>query len=322
MRKAMLACAACGILAGAAICEDTPFTYAWKPGDVYRFDFYKAITLIPQPGGTGSGADPAAATIPASADTRKTEVAGILIFEVATEGKATMRFDSPRVTLPDVIFYSSQSEDPEVQKDKNRVIGKAIEGALKAARWDVQLGSDGTLHIRDRKPGNFIEWAKDVENAAAWRKKSFKSMQNLIDNDLGLKTQIDDQDIFLCLNPGAPPAQSARAEAALRPVRSAAAAGKKDGEKLRYTFSRVAPAEANKPYAIPDLGGKGDMTATLKRVESTDGAATVDTRLSMLDTLTEDFLSDITVQYGKDSVQRQVRVQYRLKRLAPPISKQ
>jgi hypothetical protein len=322
MKKAVLLLAALGIVTGTALsAEDAPLSYVWKAGDVYRFDFYKSITLSPLPSSTGTTATPAEPANPANADQRKTEVAGILIFEVATDGKATMRFDSPRVTLPEVIFYSSQSEEPELQKDKNRVIGKAIEGALKAARWDVQLGSDGTLHIRDRKPNNFIEWAKDVETAAAWRKKSFKGMQQLIDNDLGLKTQVDDQEIFLCINPTPAAAQSSKAEAALRPVRSSATLDKKEGEKARFKFSRSAPENAGKPYAIPDLGGKGEVTTTLNHVQSTEGSVVMDLRLSMLDSLIEDFTSGISVEYGKDSIQRQVRVQYRLKRLAPPISK-
>lgn len=284
-------------------------TYAWKAGDVYRFDYYKAITLAPN--------------LKEPADQRKTEVAGILIFEVASEGKATMRFDSPRVTLPEVIIYSSQSDDPETQKEKSRVIGKAIEGALKAARWDVQLGADGALHIRDRKPGNFIEWAKEVETAGGWRKKSFKSLASLIDNDLGLKVQADDQDIFLCL--AEPAAATAKAESALRPVRTkpvAAPASTDGGEKTRYSFSRVAPQDGGKPYVIPDLSAPGQMTATLNAVETVDGSAVMDNRLSMLDTLNEEFTTDVTVAYGKESAARQVRVQYRIKRLAPPIIKQ
>jgi hypothetical protein len=325
MIKAMLVLAALGVAASTVVsAADAPVAYAWKAGDVYRFDFYKSITLSPlaSSGTAGAPAEPADSANPASAaDQRKTEVAGILIFEVATDGKATMRFDSPRVTLPEVIFYSSQAEEPEPQKDKNRVIGKAIEGALKAARWDVQLGSDGTLHIRDRKPNNFIEWAKDVETAAAWRKKSFKGMQQLIDNDLGLKTQVDDREIFLCMNTTPVTAQNAKAEASLRPVRSSAVLDKKDAERARFKFSRSAPENAGKPYAIPDLGGKGEVTTTLNQVQTAEGSAVMALRLSMLDSLTADFTSEITVQYGNDSVQRQVRVQYRLKRLAPPISK-
>lgn len=289
--------------------EDAAPTYVWKPGDVYRFDYFKSITLAPN--------------LSAPADQRKTEVAGILIFEVASNGKsATMRFDSPRVTLPEVVIYSSQSDDPDVQKDKNRVVGKAIESALKAARWDVELCSDGTLRIRDRKPSSFIEWAKEVENAGNWRRKSFKSMQQVIDNDLGLKVQVDDQELFLCLaQPAAAPA-TAKAEAALRPVRTKPVSAGVDGDKAKFKFTRQAPEQAGKPYTIPDLMTTGQVTATLNKVQTTDGSATMDTRLSMLDTLAEDFTSEITVAYGKESVQRQVRVQYRIKRLAPPIIKQ
>ena len=284
-----------------------PTSYTWKAGDVYRFDYFKSITL--------------AANLKDPTDQRKTDVAGILIFEVASDGKATMRFDSPRVTLPEVIIYSSQSEDPEVQKDKTRVIAKTIEGALKAARWDVQLGSDGTLHIRDRKPGNFIEWAKEVESAGGWRKKSFKGLQQLIDNDLGLKVQVDDQDIFLCLgNPA--PAPAAKAETALRPVRTKAVEAGVDGEKTRFTFTRVAPVDAGKPFVIPDMTAPGQMAVTLNKVQSVDGTAVMDNRLAMLDTLNEEFTTDVLVTYGKESESRQVRVQYRIKRLAPPITKQ
>jgi hypothetical protein len=286
----------------------TPATYTWKPGDVYRFEYSKTTTI--------SSSDPADPAQP-----RKTEIGGVLILEISTESTAALlRFDAAHIALPPVEIYSSLTDDPEPLKDKNRIIARAVEGALKGARWDVLLATDGTIHIRERKPANFQEWTKEVETLAQWRKKSLKFMEHLVGEEIGLKPKVDDQELLLCLGP---PSSAPRPPVAahLHPQRTELTLVSREADKMKYAFKRAAPELAGKPYALQDLGAVGEVTATVEKVRSDDGSAVFDAKLGALDLLTEDYTTEITLRFGSDTMKRGVRVQYRLKRLAPPVAK-
>lgn len=290
--------------------DTKPLVYTWKPGEIYRFEYSKTLTVTP--------ADPGDTTEP-----EKTDITGVLILEVAADGNSSMlRFDAARLTLPPAIIFTSGSTEPapDPVKDKNKVVAKSMESALKGARWDVLPGTDGTLHIKDRKPAVFDEWTKDIRAAAAWRSKSLRSMDHLIENDVGLKAQCDDQELLLCF--GAPPAgEKPPAMAHLHPVRSELTQVSRDGVKARFSFKRARPDQADKPYAIHDLAAPGEISTKLESVTTTDGSATFDEKLGMLDTLAEDFTADISLKYKGTVMNRQVRVQYKIRRLAPPIPK-
>ena len=90
-------------------------------------------------------------------------------------------------------------------------------------------------------------------------------------------------------------------------------------EKAKYTFKRKAPDQAGKPYTLPDLGAPADLNATIGAVSTDDGSATFDVKLGMLDNLTEDYTTEMTLRYNDDAIKRKLRVQYRLKRVLPPI---
>ena len=282
-----------------------PPAYAWKPGDVYRFEYSKTLTL--------SSNDPAEPL-----DPQTTEIAGVLILEISAEGTAALlRFDGARIVIPPVYVYAD-TDDPELQKDKNRIIGKALESTLKATHWDALLATDGTIHIKDRRPLSFDEWTKDFGVAAFWRKKTLKSINRLIGDDMGLKPNIDDQELLLCLGApsSAPPATLA---AHLHPFRGDLSLASRVGNKIKFTFKRKPPELAGKPYALPELATPADLTATVDAVNTAEGSATFDAKLGMLDTIAEDYTTELTLRFGNDAIQRKLRIQYRLKRLVPTI---
>jgi len=286
--------------------------YSWKSGDVFRFDYSKTIT-IKQLDEDGKPAE------------RVTEVNGFLIFEIKSVSPsgaaARLRIDSPHISIPEVTLYSSQFDDPEVQAGKGRAVARAMEGVLKNASWNVVLGSTGLIYIESRAPANLREWFKDVENSANWRRKSLEILPRLIEQDLGLKAPSHDRDILLYLGsaaqPGLAPAD------ALRPRREliSSAPDSEDETKLAVSFKRVKPAE-KEPYLIPGLVRDEKISAELSNVSATSGKAVFDTQLGMIDTLNEDYTMDLAYKYGPHlKLEQSVRVQYRVRRLAPPINK-
>ena len=199
-----LAISAGAVFAAAEPAQQQP-AYTWKPGAVYRFEYSKTLTLS-----SNDPADPM--------DPQKTEIGGVLILEIASEGTAALlRFDGARIVIPPVEIYGD-TDEPELLKDKNRIIGKAVEGTLNATRWDALLATDGTIHIKSRKPPPYEECTRELGVAANWRKKMLKYMYRLIGEDMGLKPDLDDQELLLCL--GAPSSASPSALAAhLHPPR-------------------------------------------------------------------------------------------------------
>lgn len=294
----------------AAHAEDLPEnSYVWKADKLYRFDYSKTVTVSPPKTTEGP-------------DVRKTVVAGVLIFEiteVTAEGAvAKMRMDSPRIELPQIEFFSSQFEEPELQKDKDRIVANAMKGAIKAALWTVRLKPDGTIVVLQRTPADFGEWLKETKNAAGWRSKTVKKMADMIENEMGFRSPLEDRDTLLFL--GKKPAGE-EPHFKLHTTRAGLSIVSKDEDKVQLKFARSTSADPPVTYAIPNLDAEGDVTVTVNRISATEGKAVFDTRIGNLDTLSEEYTAETSLHYRKDTLEREIKVQYQLKRLAPPIVK-
>ena len=308
---AMIAACLCANLFAETAKPET--NYTWKNGELYRFEYSKVIT-IKQPNEEGVVED------------RQTEISGVLILEIKSVSgagaAATLRFDSPRVTLPTIRFFSAQYDTVEAQVDKTRSVARAIEGAIKSARWTVLLKPDGAVQIDSRTPASINEWLKETGNSGGWRKKSQELMLKLMEQDLGLKAQTLDRETFACLSPLPDPSSVETAEV-LHPVRSRAAVTSQNDEKAQLAFQRIFERKQDTPYVLPQLTTSSNtrVKAQVEGVNTADGSAVFDTKLGYLDTLSEDYTVKLKYNSGKDSLSQEVRVQYKLKRLAPAIVK-
>ena len=89
---------------------------------MYRYDYSKTISITE----STTDADPG---------TREFKFEGVLILEVngkVSNGvKAVLRFDSPKMILPDGFWFSPQADDPVLVKEKTKAIARAMETAIK-----------------------------------------------------------------------------------------------------------------------------------------------------------------------------------------------
>jgi hypothetical protein len=291
-----------------AAASTTETTYVWKSGDLFRYDYSKTVTVL-QNDENGKPEE------------RKTELAAVLILEVKNApaggtASGTLRFDSPRVTMPVLRTFSSQIDAPEVQADKNKTIARAMEGAIKVARWNVSLGTDGSIQITSRTPASLNDWLKDLSGTAGWRKKMAEQLGQLVEQDLGLKPQTTDREIFFCNSAGEAPSSPG---VALHPVRGEFAPAAKPSGKVQVAFKRQFNAKSNTEFAVPNLVSPQPVTAMPQSVATAEGVAQFDTRLGMLDTMSEDYSVKMKYKCGAESIDQDVRVQYKLKRLAPRV---
>jgi hypothetical protein len=306
--KSFVALALLGCCSYAFGGDDLPENaYIWKADKVYRFDYSKTITVAPPNTTEGT-------------DVRKTTIAGVLIFEVTEvtpDGAlAKMRIDAPRITLPPIEFYSSQFENPELQKDKDLVVAKAMQGTIKSTIWSVKLKPDGSIIILQRTPADFTEWLKDTKNAAGWHTKTMKKLGDMVENDLGFRTPGEDHETFLFL--GKKPIDEMPLK--IRPWRSACSVVSNEEDKLTVKFTRSV-SDPPPSFTIPSLDAEGTVTIALKNVSATEGKAVFDKHVGNLDTLSEEYTVQSRLTFRNDSLEREIKVQYTLKRLAPPIIK-
>jgi hypothetical protein len=302
---------ACGAAAAAGAPE-----YAWKPGDVLRYQYTKSVLMNEDSDGK-------------NAEQREFEFDAVLILEIKSKSQngvmAILRFDSPRVSMPDYYWFSSQGDAPLLQKDKGKAVSHAIEGAIKtAARWNVYLDNSGYVRIDSRVPNSLETWLKEEGHSAGWRTKFNKMWVDIIENNLGLKSTGEDREIFVSLN--APPASVSPEMDLIRPLRSSVKLlGIKD-YKADYAFTRVAPPKAGAPFSIPNVGPPSvEMTLRPKEVTG-KGSATLDVSMGLLDTLNEEFNAVLDYKCLADNqqtytLQQRVTTKYELKRLAPAIQK-
>ena len=304
---------AAGACAGTPSVPATPVpenAYAWKGGEVFRFEYEKSI-LLKQPDEDGK------------IEERNTQVSGVLILEVKTVSAAgaaaVLRIDSPRVTLPEYSLFSSQYDKPQAQPDRTRAVCRAVEAAIKEARWNVLLGANGLVFMESRSPANLRDWLKNMENAAGWRKRALDILPKLIEQDLGIRVPAHDRELLLYLGTAGVAAAGKGADG-LRPRREKLAVAAQEEDKLTISFKRGMPPEPL-PYTLEGLMANESVKISLTEVTASEGCAIFDTRIGMLDTLQEDYSATLAYAYNQLSLKQEVRVQYRLKRLAPPIVK-
>jgi len=294
-------------------CCASEITYGWKAGDLYRFDYFKAVSVKQDDGSE-------------KPEERKTELTGVLVIEIrnvsASGATGIMRIDSPRVTIPVARVYSAQADSPEMQPERSQSVSRAMVGAIKVARWSVNFDLDGTFRILARTPPNTAEWLKETGNAGGWRKKQIENVAKLIEQDLGLKASGADTEPLLVTKPPADP--SGVQTSVLHPLRSDFSSTDTktvEKEKLQIAFSRQFPKGALVSYRVPDLESNKPVLIKPKAVVTHEGTAVFDVKLSMLDSLTEDYTATLDYSCGAVALVQNVRVQYRLKRLAPAIRK-
>lgn len=284
-------------------------SFGWKKDDLFRFRYAKTIS-VRQPDENGA------------VSARTTEVEAVLILEIKSVTPAaatgTLRFDSPRINLPPIKFYSALAELPDELVDKSRAVARALEGAIKQARWSFTWSADGALCIDARAPAGLHEWLKEVAGASGWRRKLSDQLTRLIEQDLGLRAQdAVDRELLLCFAPCGP-TQPASA-CPLHPLRSVPVVVSRGTDKAQLRFTRLAPAQAAGSLVVPGLVSSRDVQARLQHVAAAEGRAVFDTRLRMLDSLDESYTATLSYACGKEVLKQEVRVEYHLKRLAPPI---
>ena len=286
----------------------SPMSYGWKQGEVYRYDYVKTIHIVEQSGDSDPG-------------TNDFIFEGVLILEVngkAPNGmKAVLRFDSPKITLPDMFWFSAQGDEPAVLKEKTKTVARAMEASIKIPRWNVTLGSDGTIHIESRKPESLEDCLKDTVSGAQWKQRFKKAWTDTVEQYLGLVASGDDRDILPVLV--APPQASTGEMAKIRTYRSEASFVSTKDEKAEYRFQRLAPPAAGKPSVVPSVGPP-NVTMTLKpALKNTKGTALFDTKLNILDNLSEEYAFEMDYECNVDAkkqfkLHQDVTVKYELTR--------
>ncbi len=268
----------------------------------------------------------------------------VLILEIAnktaTGCTAVLRFDSPHLTIPEQYAFVAGKDDPELQKDRNKILARVMEGAIRLARWNVTLENGGFVKIDSRKPKTLDEWLKETEHAAFWRPKFRKMWVDIVENNLGLTASGEDREIFLSL--GAPPQPNGGETDKLRPYRSDFTLLSNKEGKIDFAFKRLSPPKAGQPYTLPYIGAPttigqpsifitlnaaiaGPVTVACPKGEPEQiGAAVFDTAVGMLDSLSEQYSFELNYKCDEDAkhkyaLAQRVSVKYELKRLAPPI---
>src|SRR5262245_5971702 len=106
MSKRLIAVVFFALSHAAAWASTAEFAYTWKSGDLLRYDYLKTVTIT-QPDDSGKPEE------------RKTEFAGVMILEIRSvangAASGSLRFDSPRVSLPVLRTFNSQADAPELQ---------------------------------------------------------------------------------------------------------------------------------------------------------------------------------------------------------------
>ena len=304
--------------------------YKWKPGEIYRFDYFKSI-LIQQNGSKNK-------TV-VDVEDKRTEVSGVLIIEVKpldeknkanptpeSQGiSAVLRIDSPKIALPDIWFFSSQFNSPELQKEKNRAVSKAIEIAIKNARWNVTLFSNGVIRYDSRTPASFDTWLSEEKTAGSWRQKSLYLLQTVVERNLHLNAQGEDYDLMLTTleAPSHKMIKSAAEISSLHPIRRRIELTTKSTDKAQLKFIRdTSPSSPlNTLITLDNNDSAGKIALTLNSVRTDEASAVLDLKIGMLDTLGETYTASMSTVSGAEKVNEEVTVKYKLKRLAPAIQK-
>jgi len=281
--------------------------YQWKPGELYRYDYERSST-VRQPDETGRMTE------------RKTVFTGVLIIEIrsVSNGTATalMRFDPTRLDLPPQLFFGAQSDGITESAERSTTVTRAMLAAIKLARWSVTLQSNGVMRIDSRVPEKFTEWTRELGNLGRWRTRLSDTLNEILEQDAGLKVGSEDREMFLSF---APPAEATTTAAAMRPVR-AFSKSSAEGSKISLALQRSHSASAQNGYQTPGLIGRTPITMKPGTITMAEGSAIFDTRLGLMDSLNESFSVPLTYTQGAETLKQDVLITYRLKRLAPAIT--
>jgi hypothetical protein len=282
----------------------TDLNYTWKVGELFRFEYSKTIIVKDS-----------------DAEERRTELSAVLILEIKSASPSgtlgILRMDSPRLTLPPFESFMAHDDDVKAQPERMKIIAHAVEGAIKAARWNVVFSPDGALQLESRTPANTAEWLKEVASIANWRKKSHETLIKIIETDLGLKVPATERELLLCLTPA--PATEQAAELVPHPRRILQNFESKKDDRVAITFKRELE-KSPAPFTVPNLVAPRQITGTVSGVATRDGTALFDTKLGMLDSLNESYSGRLKYLWGNaEQFEQEVRVEYKLKRLAPAI---
>lgn len=276
---------------------------------LYRFEIFKAITVtLPDDKG--------------NLELRRTEMSAVLILELKAltpEGASgVLRFDSVKLSLPEMELFTSLDFSPQLQKEKTRLVAEAMQSALKVARWQVLIGNDGSIQLLSRTPVSFAESMKEVAMKAGWRKRWMDDLTRLVDQDMGLKPPCTDMQLLLCFS--APPADKS-SMSKLQPLRSMPHFVSRQGRTAAYAFERQAPEGTGTRIPLPFYTASPAVDVTFKNVKSDASRAEFDMEKGMLDTLQEDYTATLQYNSGSTEIEQRVRVEYKVSRLAPPIVK-
>ena len=103
---------------------------------------------------------------------------GVLIIEVKTQDEngasGFLRFDSPRVEMPESYWYQSTFDEPKLESGKAKQMCRAIEGAIKAQRWTVTLSKSGVIGIVSRLKLT-EDWLREESKVGQWRARFNKA---------------------------------------------------------------------------------------------------------------------------------------------------
>lgn len=297
--------------------------YVWKPNEVVRFEYSKRVEIVEAaPTGSDGKARP-----PVDPVKRAFTFTAILIIEVnkakaaSSEQIGLLRFDSPHIDIPEDYWYSSQADEITMNPDKDKLLERAFEGAVKSVRWGVRLGTDGSIKIDSRVPKSIDEWLKDASHTANWRAKYKELWATIVEKNLGLGVTGEDRDILLVPSPRT---DSGSEFEKIRPVRSELKLLSHKDHKATFSFQRIAPPHAGEPFAITAAGLPSITIKLQPAIVTQKGTCIFDTFLWLPDSISETYSFKLEYDCKKDSkttytLSQDVTVKYELKRLAPKI---
>lgn len=282
------------------------WTYQWKSGELYRFELARTV-VVQQPDEKGIQSE------------RRTEFSGVMILEIRSvaSGIATalLRFDNLRIKLPIQRVFGAQDDDMSENAKRSESVGLAMKAAIQAARWSVTLNPNGSMRIDSRVPEKFTEWTKELGNVGRWRFRLSDALNEILENDMGLKIGGLDSDLLFVRAQPAPSTPAMQ----LRPLR-APISTPQGTIILQQKFERKYDALPAESYEIPAMAGGGKIRMKPSSPATHEGIATFDTRLGLLDTLSENYTVPVVYTFGPDTLNQKVTVTYKITRIAPAIT--
>lgn len=289
--------------------------YSWQVDTIYRFRFEKHVSVSRR----HEGEPPSR---------RDSIQKGILVFEVQRierdgTAKGTLRLDSPRVDLPPLLFFDTETNRTREDKDRHRKLRVALEECLRSARWQVILDGTGRIRVTQREPEDLRRWLEDAVAAGRWSKRVLSRLGKMLSDHLELWGQLEDDQLFITVGGDVRAKRSTSRFDALRPRRALKGRATQNDERYALTFTHV-PAESapmDTEIQVPLLNKKErPVRITVKSVDG-KGKATFDEKMGMIDALEEDYEVSMSCACGNRKLTQEVKVKNKLLRIAPPLRK-